>query len=350
MKESISMDSRSGLHEDAAKTPNSFAKEREERLLRAVDFLRAEQVRGSAVTGAEADRAVFGRWRRVGLLGAAVVAVMAGAAVLLRGPGPPRVHQDAPPDSAIGTALVQPAPQPAPPGQPAVPNEVLSPEGVPEAGAKTTMLEHPAPIPVNPGAPLPGDPDPSGPALAEHSVVDSPNTATAAMPAAAATTPSEAIEPVAPEHDAGAAASLPPAALTPAGAATPPEAVEPVVPGHDAVAAATLAQAGAADADPESATAKPVLWLYYAFGSSVAEQNAHAVAARIGENITSADFKAQTDSPKDAVIRFSEERNHTLARAIGKSLGDSGYRWRIESSASSAGPRRNIVEVWLPAK
>jgi hypothetical protein len=74
------------------------------------------------------------------------------------------------------------------------------------------------------------------------------------------------------------------------------------------------------------------------------------LAARIGSNLTSSDFNAQTNLPNDAVIKFSEERNHALALMIGKSLGDSGYRWKIEKSSSSVGSHRNMIEVWLPMK
>jgi hypothetical protein len=66
--------------------------------------------------------------------------------------------------------------------------------------------------------------------------------------------------------------------------------------------------------------------------------------------LTSSDFKARTDLPDDAVIKFAEERNHALARMIGKSLGVLGYRWRIENTSSSVGSHRNMIEVWLPMK
>jgi hypothetical protein len=162
------------------------------------------------------------------------------------------------------------------------------------------------------------NPPPSAPALAEQSPADPPNLAEAPTPPAVVTTPPNSIEPPAPRHEADAVASPPPT-----------------------VAAAEV---------PEPETAKPVLWVYYPHGSSRAEANARSLAARIGSNLTSSDFKAQTNLPNDAVIKFSEERNHALARTIGKSLGDSGYRWKIEHTSSSVETHRNMIEVWLPMK
>jgi hypothetical protein len=66
--------------------------------------------------------------------------------------------------------------------------------------------------------------------------------------------------------------------------------------------------------------------------------------------VTSSDIQARTSLPDDTVINFSDKGNHERARMIGKSLGDSGYRWKIEKIPSPAGSYRNMIEVWLPIK
>jgi hypothetical protein len=116
----------------------------------------------------------------------------------------------------------------------------------------------------------------------------------------------------------------------------------------DAAAAPPPARAEAEVSEPE--TAKPVLLVYYPHGSRRGEATARSLAARIGSVVTSSDIKAPTSLPDDAMIVFSEERNHEFARMIGKSLGDSGYRWRFEKIPSLVGSHRNMIEVWLPMK
>jgi hypothetical protein len=119
------------------------------------------------------------------------------------------------------------------------------------------------------------------------------------------------------------------------------------VPDADTVASSPP-RAEAEVAEPEAA--KPLLCVYYLHGSSRAEANARSLAARVGPNLIGSEFKAETDLPDDAVIKFSEERNHAVARMIGKSLGDSGYRWKIEKARALIQSDRNIIEVWLPMK
>jgi hypothetical protein len=105
-----------------------------------------------------------------------------------------------------------------------------------------------------------------------------------------------------------------------------------------------------------SESAKPTLWVYYPFGSTLAGESARNLAIRVGATITAADFRPQAnlpraaDLPKVAVIRFSEERNHSLARVIGNTVGALGYSWKIESAVNMSGAQRNTVEVWLPTK
>jgi hypothetical protein len=99
-----------------------------------------------------------------------------------------------------------------------------------------------------------------------------------------------------------------------------------------------------------SETGKPALRIYYLFESPVAAKNAQSLATRIGAELTRSDFKAESDLPKHAAIRISEERNHALARTIGQSLGDLGYGWEIENLSGLTQSRRNVIEIWLPAK
>jgi hypothetical protein len=325
MKELISMDTRSRLDEDYGRVPDNFATDREKRLLRYVDILRAEQIGASATVSAEGGRTGFGRWCSPGVLGTVVV-VLTGLTLLLQTLGPPHAHRDSPPASAITTALVPPAPQPALPELPPV---LQSAQSQPSEDGTAT-----AAAPAGPDSqtsnPLPSsrDADPSGPVLAERRMADPPDAAPADIAPTAA--PSE---------------------MPPTAAAARQDSAEPPVLQHEAGVAAALSPAGATAVVPEPEIAGPALWIYYSAGSSLAGQTARSLAARIGADVTSSDFAAQTDLPKAAVIRFSEERNHTLARTIGKSLGASGYRWKIENlSATSAGSQRNMIEVWLPTR
>jgi hypothetical protein len=217
--------------------------------------------------------------------------------------------------------LVQSVPQPAPLSQPPPPPKTAPPrppESVAEVDAPTDRPVSPAPIRPVPQAPSSSNLHPSESALAEQGAAEPPDVAEATTPPAAVTTRPEAVEPRAPTHEAEAVASPP-----------PPRPVAEI-------------------SEPE--TAKPVLWVYYPQGSLRAAANARSLAARIDSHLASSDFKAQTSLPNDAVIKFSEETNHLLARMIGKSLGGSGYRWKIENTSGSVGLHRNMIEVWLPMK
>jgi hypothetical protein len=100
----------------------------------------------------------------------------------------------------------------------------------------------------------------------------------------------------------------------------------------------------------QSDSAEPVLRVYYPHGSSRAEATARTLFQRIDSSLAGSEFQAQADLPNEAVIGFSEEKNHALARVIGKSLGQAGYRWKIENASASSGSPRNIIEVWLPRR
>jgi hypothetical protein len=97
-----------------------------------------------------------------------------------------------------------------------------------------------------------------------------------------------------------------------------------------------------------SNTNKPALLVYVPHGSLRAETNARSLSARVDVDLKMFDSESKSALPDDAVIKFSAEGNHTLARTVGKSLGDLGYRWRIENSSDLVAARRNMIEVWLP--
>jgi len=124
--------------------------------------------------------------------------------------------------------------------------------------------------------------------------------------------------------------------------------VDLLTPRHEAGSLANPPLAAMTGDVSGSKTNKPALLVYFPRGSLRAETNARSLSARIDSNLTKSDFAAQSTLPDDAVIKFSEESNHTLARMVGKSLADLGYRWRIENNASPVGAHRNMIEVWLP--
>jgi hypothetical protein len=99
-----------------------------------------------------------------------------------------------------------------------------------------------------------------------------------------------------------------------------------------------------------SEAAKPVLRVYYPKGSLRSEVNAWSLSKRSGSNFAGSDFRLLTNLPSGAVIKFAGERNHAVARLIGKYLGEAGYSWRIENATGSADAQPDIVEVWLPMK
>ena len=302
------LDCRSRLDEGPARVSNGLGIDREGQLLRFVDILRAEQVRASIV--AEGDKTGFRRWRGPGLLFAAVIVAMGAAAAFLQALEPPHGHLNVQPQPNLVPAQLSHRDLPRRIEQPQPPDGVV--------GLPTDTTASLAPI-------RPAEPEPLSlshpylpePVLAEQQSAASPDVAevTTTPPPVVATQP-KSIDLLAPRHEADSLASPPPTRM-------------------------------AAEAS-ESETAKPVLWAYYPRGSSRAEASARSLSARIGSNLTNSDFEAQTNLPNDAVIKFSEERNHALARMIGKSLGASGYKWKIENTSSSVGPHCNMVEVWLP--
>jgi hypothetical protein len=315
------MDSRSRLNDGLARAPESLSADREERLLRFVDILRAEQVRASIEANAKGGRTGARRWRGLAPFLVIVVIAIGVAAALLKAPGLSFVGPDATRDSAAGTASVQ-APVPPPSSQSALPPEIAhsrAPEGVPDADAPAG-----GPANLNPTSPVAGvlsssNARPPGSAPAKQGAADSPNLTGPTAPPATVVARPDTIEPLAPGHDADAIAAPP-----------PPVSAEPEV--------------------SELETGKPILLVYYPHRSRRGEATARNLAARIGSEVTSSDIEAPASLPDNAMIKFSDERNHKLARMIGKSLGDLGYRWRIEKVPSLVESHRNMIEVWLPMK
>jgi hypothetical protein len=314
------MDSRSRLDGHPAEVSNGASRDREERLLRLVDILRTEQLRASTEENDEGSETGSHRWRKFGLLSAIAVIVIGAAAVFLQASGPSHVHPASPPKPPAGVAPVQPAPEPARSGQQTLPPKPLQPQS-PESVAEN---KPPAVGPAAPGPdrPVPGarslSNHPSEAALAERNPADLPNVAEATTPPTAGPVPSNPVGPSGQEHKPDVAAGPPPAR--------------------------------AEQEVSESETAKPVLWVYYPKGSPRAEVNAWTLLMRTASDFENSDFKAQTDLPSDAVVKFSDERNHALARLVGKYLGDAGYKWKIENLTGSVDSHRNMIEVWLPAK
>jgi hypothetical protein len=292
--------------DEDAKVLNGLVSDREDRLLRFVDILRAEQIGASTVT--EEDNTGFRRWRGPALVLAFVIVAIGVAVAFMLEVGIYRSNL------AAGPALVQSGPETAQASQQDLPQvaEPRPPEAVAEDDVPSERPADPDPVLPSPGVPSLSELRPSEPEVAGEQAGNSPSTA----PPAAVTTQSEPVPVLVPLHEADAPASPPP--------------IE------------TTAKA------VESEAAKPVLRVYYPLGSSRGEASARSLSARIGPNVTSSDFESQARVPDVAVIQFSDERNHALARMIGKSLGDSGYPWRIQNTPSSGGLQRNMIEVWLP--
>jgi hypothetical protein len=309
------MDSRSRLNDRPAKAPESLGTNREERLLRFVDILRAEQIRASIRANAEGGGTGFRRWRVLALFMAVVVIAIGAAAVFLKAPGPSPIRPHATHDSTAGTTSVQ-APAATPLGPSAPPPEIAhsrAPESVPEPVAPTGGPVNPNPNPPVAGVLSSSNPRPPGFVPAQRGAAVSPNSTGPTAPAAPVAARPDTIEPLTPSHEADALAAPPPSRA-------------------------------------ESETTKPVLLVYYPHGSRRGEAIARSLATRIGSEVTSSDIKAATGLPNDVIIKFSEEKNHEFARMIGKSLGRSGYRWRIEKIPTPVGSQRNTIEVWLPKK
>jgi hypothetical protein len=402
------MDGRSQLDEDSTGASDNPGSAREARLLRLVDIMRAEQIRASVEQGAEAGGSGF-HWRRpwpVGglvLIAAGVVGATLAGAVLLHSTGPSGGRRRA---ASVDTAMVEPAPvasaqrtpaadpvQPQPPPGAGEADAVADKPGGPGAGAGTSnapdrsQAAEPPEVAAAPtqAAPVTTPPQPIAPTVpqveaepaapgreAEPAAPQQETAPAAAQGETASAAPPGETEPAAPRQESEPAApgqetaSAAPQQETASAApgqetasAAPGQETASAAPGREAAASGT-SPAGSPVAGPPPATAtaevpdpeaaRPVLLVYYPDGSVPAEAAARSLTTRIGSNFVNSDVNAETSPPDTAVIRFSEQRNHSLARIVGKSLGDAGYRWRIENTAGSGASQRNTIEVWLPGK
>jgi hypothetical protein len=301
-------DHRSQLNESSSRVSNGCGTDREERLLRLVDILRTEQLCASIGAKAGVGRTGLRRWRGPCLL--AVVVVLMGAAAILYASRPTHVFSDARPDLA---------PEPDHPIQSNLTTKVgLQPQ--PPDGTGDTSIATDKPFNLSLIAPLPeglAQGNPLQPLWTiERQVTNRSGIAEAATSLDGSMAETKPVDLPAPKHEADSLASPPLAAMTGDVSGSKPN--------------------------------KPALVVYFPRGSLRAETNAQSLSARIISNFTKSDFEAQSTVPDDAVIKFSEESNHALARDVGKSLGDWGYRWRIENSSSPVGEHCNMIEVWLP--
>jgi hypothetical protein len=331
------------LDENPAPASNAAGSDREERLLRFVDVLRTEQIRAAILTNAERGKPGVRRWRRPGLLLALIIMAMGSVAVLQKARSP-AADPNAPADSPTG-AGVPFGPEAALPGQPdEAPNNAHSQphEDIVDAAAATPSAP-PQPIPE---ALSLGNSRPSDPVLAGRQPATSPDITEITPPTAATTAPAPTPTPPAPTPTAPTAATAAPTAAT----AVPTKSADPVVAQDAAGALAGGSPTTTAAEAAQSDSAEPVLRVYYPHGSSRAEATARTLFQRIDSSLAGSEFQAQADLPNEAVIGFSEEKNHALARVIGKSLGQAGYRWKIENASASSGSPRNIIEVWLPRR
>jgi hypothetical protein len=291
---------RSQLNESAPRVSNGHGSDREERLLRLVDILRTEQVSSSIVTNVEVNRKRL--HRRLGPCLLAAVVILMGAAAILHASRSTRVFSDA------RTAL---PPEPGRPIQSTLTTKIgLQPQPRVETGDTGVSTDKP----INPSliAPFP-EGFAQGHSLPPPPIIEQQAAATSLD---GSITETKSVDLPTPKHDADSLASQPLAAM-------------------------------AGDVS-DSKTDKPALVVYFPRGSLRAEANARSLSSRITTNLAKSDFEAQSDLPDDAIIKFSEESNHKLARLVGKSLGDSGYRWRIENASTPVGAHRNTIEVWLP--
>jgi hypothetical protein len=296
----------SQLNESSPRDVNGRGTDREERLLRLVDILRTEQISADTVADTEVGKISLHRWR--GPCFWAIVVILMGAAALLLASRPNLVSADVRPDLPH---------EPGYPIQLGLTAKIAQPlrDGTGDTHVSTDKPINPSFITPFPEGLPQGDPLQSPPII-EHQVADRPSLAKAAT------------------------------SLDGNIAATKPDDV--IVPKHEADSPANPTSAALIGDVSGSKTNKPALMVYFPRGSLRAETNAENLAVRVDANLAKADFEAQSTLPDDAVIKYSGEGGHKLARVVGKSLGDFGYRWRIVNSSSPVGAHGSMIEVWLP--
>jgi hypothetical protein len=278
-----------------------------------VDKVPTDWMSPSTALRGRSRNTVFGGWRGLGRFWAILIAVTGSAVALLQAMGPPPVEREVRPVAATAEG---PVPSALPPLQRPNPAQSQSREAAPDAIATKVPQD-------NPGASLPTSVVPSlnnlpspAPLAAEQNADNPQNPTVVTAPSVIAERPPETTESLEPQHTTGVAADPSP----------------------------TRAEAAISE------TGKPALRIYYSFESPLAAKNAQSLATRIGAELTRSDFKAESDLPRHAAVRISEERNHALARTIAQSLGDLGYGWEIENLSGLTQSPRNVIEVWLPAK
>jgi hypothetical protein len=93
------------------------------------------------------------------------------------------------------------------------------------------------------------------------------------------------------------------------------------------------------------------LVVHYSAKSATSGTDATQLAARLESRFDRAEMQTEADVPPGAIVRFYYPDDHATARAIGKTLAEMGYSWRIENFTNRprpSGPR--TVEVWLPIR
>jgi hypothetical protein len=371
-----------GSKEDGAKLPDADDISPEERLQRLVlASLRDEY--DPPVIDATVERPVASQhpvtsdgpeisepatrgWRRLDLFLALVIAGAAAGALLLLAIGRYDLDHDASVPSTAATAPVHPTSQsaqisqsPSPPEQAPAPREValaagastVQPNNPPPAAPTSTTPAQSASVTDAPAAAVPG-PVPGAPAAPVSAAAAPAATVPAAtVPAASVPTPVPAAPIPAPQPTRSLAPPAPVAARQAVDdwsstMTTRPEASKPLPARHDADAVSHPVPVQLAAREPQ--TGKPILWIYYAAGAETAGENARALAARTRRDVSNVDFLTQTEVPKVAVIRYSEEKNRVLSSEMAKTLAALGYRWRIEDLSNLLSTPHNMIEVWLP--
>jgi hypothetical protein len=270
--------------------------------------------RAEAVASVE-NRPDGSGWRRNVVLFFVIVAAVTGVAgAILQLFGPGRVQQG---DSTRSTLSSGPIPSPPQAAPPATSAQLQSGQTAADANA-TKVLAPYRPLGRAPAVPAPNNAVPPGSAITRQSV-DTPQKALAN-----ATPP--AVDPTRPDVAKPVTSQRAPAVVT------------------EAAPAAGAASISDADAG------RPSLSIVYQAGSGSAEDSARSLKAQVGSNVTGVDLNPRSDLPKVAVIRYSQEKNHALARSIGPLLTNMGYSWRIESGATATDSPRGVIEVSLPTK
>ncbi len=337
----------SRLAQDPARVAIDDETTPEERLQRLVlESLRAEYeeeaVTAVAVQPPPPERVRTGRLRGLTLFLALVIATTAAGGLALLILGRQEIEQDPEPGVVATTEPVQPAP-------PVVSQPPIAPENVSrraevaiEAEPPKAQADNAAPISLDTVPPSPGTSRSLDPVPAKPSIDNPSNPAPFVAPR-----PSDPPRPNDP-----AKPNDPPRPNDPAKPNDPPRsgsAKSPVAQRETGTGASpSPARAIATAREPEQG--KPVVWIYYPIGATQAGETARTLAARIAPDAARVDYGAQADMPRIAVIRFSVGKNEELAKAVGKTLGNLGFRWKIEDVSKSVSTPHNMVEIWLPAR